>query len=140
MGTWGTGYFENDTALDFMGDIEEADDPKELFEETLAETMDMDFLDADQGAAVIVIGAYIDRQRNGTQYSAPEHPGSIDIDTFPDRHPDIDFSELRTTVIKALKKVLANDSELNELWAENEGAYPVWRRNIEMLIERLSEK
>jgi hypothetical protein len=30
MGAWGHGYFEDDDALDFMADMEESANPKEL--------------------------------------------------------------------------------------------------------------
>ena len=62
----------------------------------------------------------------------------LDVDTFPDRHPEIDFRELRSNAVLALNKVLDDKSELNELWAENEEDYPSWRQGIEKLIQRLN--
>jgi hypothetical protein len=86
--------------------------------------------------AVIVTAAYIDRQVNGSMFSlAGDEP--LIIDTFPDRHPDIDLSSLKVETVQALQKVLGKDSDLNELWAENEDLYPAWRQGIEHLIHRL---
>lgn len=138
MGAWGHGYFEDDSALDFMIDIEEAENPKEVISNALKIGVEAEYLETDEGNAIIVAATYIDRQLNGTKYSEPETDEPLDVDTFPDRHPEIDFRELRSNAVLALNKVLDDKSELNELWAENEEDYPSWRQGIEKLIQRLN--
>ena len=61
------------------------------------------------------------------------------MDTFPERHPDVDFSDLKNKAIQALQRLLDDDSELNELWADNEELYPAWKQGIEALIFRLNK-
>jgi hypothetical protein len=48
------------------------------------------------------------------------------VDTFPNRHPDIDFADLSNKAIQALKRLLSDDSELNELWSKNGKLHPTW--------------
>ncbi len=63
----------------------------------------------------------------------------LDVDSFPERNPNIDLSDLKEKAVIALEKLLGEDSELNELWRENEEDYPFWRQGIEQLIERLNK-
>jgi len=139
MGAWGHGYFEDDAAFDFMADVEESDNPKEKLSEALKNAIELDYLETDDGNAVIVAATYVDRQINGTMFSSPEQDEPLDVDTFPDRYPDQDFSDLKALAVRALAKVLGDNSELNELWAENEEDYPSWRQGIEQLLQRLRQ-
>ncbi|MEZ0612113.1 DUF4259 domain-containing protein [Fibrella sp. WM1] len=138
MGAWGHGYFEDDSALDFMADIEDAKNPKKLIKNAFENAVKADYLEADEGNAVIVAAAYVDRQLNGTMFSKVNQDEPLAVDTFPERHSNVDFSDLKEKAVKALNRVLDDDSELNELWAENESEYPAWRQSIEDLIERLN--
>jgi hypothetical protein len=136
MGAWGHGHFENDAALDFMADIEESNNPKDLLNEAF-DTADADYLETDVGTSAIVAAAYVDRQINGTRFTSSEHDEPLEVDTFPDRHPDQNFSDLKEKAVQALINVLDENSELNELWEENEEDYPAWRESIEQMIQRL---
>ncbi len=136
MGAWGHGHFEDDAALDFMAEIEYADNVREVLIAAFNTAIHTHDLDADDANAVIVAAAYVDRQTNGTRFSgAGDEP--LDVDTFPERHPGQDFAELKEQAVNALQVVLSDQSELNELWAENEEDYPAWRQGIAQLIERL---
>ncbi len=137
MGAWGHGYFDDDAALDFMAAIEDADHPKALFEQAFRQAMDVDYLEADEANAVIVAADYVDRQVNGTRFSSVDDREPLRVDTFPDRHPDIDLSALRAAAVRSLEKVLGENSELNELWAEHDEDYPGWRQGIMRLVNRL---
>jgi hypothetical protein len=138
MGAWGFKYYEDDDAYDFMDEIEESKSPKELIEDALDTALKSDFIDSTEGNAVIVSATYIDRQTNGTRFSESDTGEILDVDTFPERNPNIDLSDLKENAVLALKKLLGEDSELNELWLENEEDYPSWRQGIEELIERLT--
>jgi hypothetical protein len=138
MGAWGHGYFEDDAALDFMADVEASDEPKELLQEAINNALEAEYLESDEGAAVIIAGTYIDRQVNGTRFTNSNNDEPLDVDTFPDRHPEVDLSDLRPGAVTALQKVLEEDSELHELWEENEELYPAWRSGVEQLIQRLT--
>ncbi|MBK0380603.1 DUF4259 domain-containing protein [Mucilaginibacter segetis] len=139
MGAWGYGHFEDDAAFDFMAEVEESDNPKGLLKNTFKTAIDTDYLDADAANAVIVAATYVDRQTHGTKFSAVDDDDPYDVDTFPDRHPEIDLSSLKGDAVQALQIVLGEISELNELWSENDELYPAWRQGIEKLIDRLRE-
>ena len=139
MGAWGYGHFEDDSALDFMADVEESGDPKKLINDTFDTAIGDDYVESDDANAAIIAATYVDRQVNGTKFSAENQIEPLDVDTFPDRHPDMDFSDLRKKAVLALTKILADKSELKELWQENEEDYPSWRQGIEQLIQRLEK-
>lgn len=136
MGTWGTNYFENDAALDYMGDIEETDDPVDMIEDIFDETLQAGYLDADTGTAAIVAAAYVDRQLNGTRYSTSDDD-PLEIDSYFERNPGVQLASFRQRAGEALRRVLAPESELLELWSENEADLSAWRQTIEALRTRL---
>ncbi len=137
MGAWGHGHFENDSALDFVGEIEDSENPKQLFIDTLDNVIDSDYLDSDDACYAVVVSAYIDSQVSGTRYSSAEDEEPMDIDNFSGKNPSLDLADLKEKAVRALKKVIGDDSELKGLWEENEEDYPLWRTNIEQLIGRL---
>lgn len=137
MGAWGHGYFEDDAALDFMADIEDSDNPKKVIRQAFDTANKAEYLESDEGSAAIVAATYVDRKLNGTKFSPAAHDEPLDVDTFPDRNPDVDLSDLRKPAVEALQKVLSDNSELNELWAENDEDYPAWKQGVEQLIKRL---
>jgi len=139
MGTWGLGYFDDDSALDFMADVEESANPKAVLKNAFDKALEADYLESDEGSAVIVAATYLDRQLNGTKFSAEDRDEPLEVDTFPDRHPEINLSDLREKAVIALSKVLNENSELHELWRENEEDYPAWKNNVEALILRLKK-
>jgi hypothetical protein len=137
MGAWGHGYFEDDSALDFAAKVEESDQPATVLREALQTAVQADYLESNEGNAVIVAAAYLDRQLHGTRFTPAGRPKPLEVDTFAERHPTVDLAPLRETAVAALRRVLADDSELNELWAENETDYPAWRQGVEQLLQRL---
>ncbi len=140
MGAWGHGHFENDTALDFMADIEDSADPKAAITAALEEALQGGYLDSDIGASALVAAAYVDRQVNGTRYSEEGSEEPLEVDTFPERYPHVDLSNLRAKALTAVKRVLQDDSELNELWAEAEDDYPAWKQEVQRLIHNLEQQ
>lgn len=139
MGTWGTGYFEDDSALDFMQDIEDSENPKQTIKEALQTALENDYLEVDEGTAVIVATTYIDAQLNGTKFGSENRDEPLGVDTFSTRNPNISFSDLKADAIVALKKVISENSELNELWEENDEDYPEWKAEVQKLITSLSK-
>ena len=138
MGTWGRGLFDNDSAADFMMDLEEAGDIRQLIESTFEEALEEEYLDSDSGCLVVVAAAYVDRQLNGTIYSDEDSDEPLSIDLFPENSPSTDLRDLKGIAVQALTRVLGEHSELNELWLENEEEYPTWRKEVADLLNRLS--
>lgn len=137
MGAWGTGPFEDDGALDFVWSIEDAGNPKGIINTALEIAIDSEYLGVDDANAAIISAVYIDHQLNGTTFSPSQIDEPYPVDTFSERHPDLELSDLRQKAIEALTIVLGEQSELNELWTENGEDYEEWRSGIEVLIERL---
>ncbi len=139
MGTWGTGYFEDDSALDFMQDIEDSKNPKQKIKEALQTALMSEYLEGDDGTAVIISATYIDAQLNRTKFGSEDREEPLSVDTFSIRNPNVIFSDLKADAIAALKKVISDNSELNELWEENDEDYPEWKAGVEKLISSLSK-
>jgi hypothetical protein len=139
MGAWGFGYFEDDTALDFMNYLEESDNHVQVIIDAFESAIASDELDYEEGCAAIVAAAYVDRQINGTKFTTSDQVETLAVDTFPERYPKLEFSDLKEEAVQALNKLLTDDSELNQLWQENEDDYPSWRQGITQLIDRLQK-
>jgi hypothetical protein len=137
MGAWGHGYFDDDAAFDFMDALEESDDPKGVIRDAFEGAVESDYLETDEGNAVVVAATYVDRQVNGTLFSGAGGDDPLPVDTFPDRHPDAHLRDLKPLAVQALHVLLGESSELKELW-EEDGEPGAWRAGIEQLIARLS--
>ncbi len=117
MGTWAAGPFDNDTAADWCGDLDDAA-PQErpaLVERALRVALDADgYLDSDLGVEAVAAAAVV----------AAHLPGAPAVDSayapdFLTAGARLDLSErLRSLAVRALDRVVADDSELAGLWAE----------------------
>ncbi|MET9341430.1 DUF4259 domain-containing protein [Nonomuraea sp. NPDC003804] len=120
MGTWDIGPFDNDTAADWCGGLQDAvaEQRPLLIRKTLAAVAGQDdYLDSDEAGEAIAAAAIVASQRSGTPITSPYAPdflvegGSVAID-----------DELVALAVAALDRVVAEDSEWRELWAES-GAF-----------------
>ncbi|MEV6978921.1 DUF4259 domain-containing protein [Kitasatospora sp. NPDC093806] len=127
MGTWDIGPFENDTAADFANALDETapDERESLVRSTLLRAaQSRDDLDADYGAEAVAAAARIAAQYPG---GAPVEPPYGPEQSLPVFSPD-----LRGLAVDALDRVLAEDSELAELWDETEDG-PLWRADVDRI-------
>ncbi|MGQ7856561.1 DUF4259 domain-containing protein [Pedobacter sp. WC2501] len=138
MGAWDCGIFDDDTAYDFDGEIK--NDAREFFKSSFENAMLSEYLEYEEGFAALVSAAYIDNLMNGTEYrnDNQELNDESNVNVFGILHKDLEVEDLKPIAIGALKKVINENSELNELWAENEELYPKWKQNILDIIHRLS--
>jgi len=135
MGAWGPGIFDDDTAYDYIEEIENAENPKDVFIKAFETAMDTDYLEYDDCHAVTVSASYIDSIINGTK----PRVDAADENFYPfiEKHKMLDVMHLKANAVKALEIVMSDNSELNELWSDNAELYPKWRGNIQDLIDRL---
>ncbi|MEV5434085.1 DUF4259 domain-containing protein [Streptomyces sp. NPDC052701] len=124
MGTWDIGPFENDMAADFAYTLDEtAQDKREgLVRATLIRTVQaLDYLESPEGAEAVAAAALI----------AAQCPGGEPISTSfgPEKALPAFADDLRPLAVEALDRVLAEESELAELWDETPSG-PKWRRSI----------
>ncbi|MFB6889960.1 DUF4259 domain-containing protein [Kitasatospora sp. NPDC056327] len=129
MGTWDTGHFDNDTAADFSGSLDEAAPAERagLIRSTLAgaaATGAEDYLDCDEAVTAVAAAALVAAQCPGGEPVTTAYGPQEALPAFP--------ADLRPLAVSALDRVVAEESELAELWDETEEG-PAWRRGIEEL-------
>ncbi|WP_371617896.1 DUF4259 domain-containing protein [Streptomyces sp. NBC_00454] len=124
MGTWDVGPFDNDTAADFCGDLDEApeNEREALIRSALGEAIDtLDYLDQDIAVQAVAAAALI----------AAQCPGGTPVTT--PYGPDLPLprlsGDLRAFAVRALDRVVTEPSELMELWEETQRPGP-WRAGI----------
>ncbi|MEU7030602.1 DUF4259 domain-containing protein [Streptomyces sp. NPDC046275] len=125
MGTWDIGPFDNDTAADFSYTVDEAPEDQRAgvlltaFHEVTG--VGDEYLDADQSVEAIAAAALVAAQCPGgdpvTSSYGPKQP----IPPLPDA--------LRPAAVEALDRVLAEPSELLELWEES-GEEQEWKAGV----------
>lgn len=139
MGAWGTGYFENDDAMDWLNDL--SSNPgwqivSAAFEEV--ESTKGDYLEAPEGsaavaAAAVLAGKFLSVTPAGpTSLGLPEAAIKV-VDNLP-----APSGGLATLAKSALAAVDAENSELFELWQEADPSdFKAWRASIRRLREIL---
>jgi hypothetical protein len=133
MGAWGVGMFDDDSALDFLGELAEVDDPASLMRQSFVVATDSDYLEYDSAQRVVVSAAAIDTLLNGTQ-----HRDDLELlDSLVNRNRSLNLALLKPLAVAAIRRVLSEGSELRELWSENVKDYPAWRSGLESLAARL---
>lgn len=137
MGAWDTGIFDDDAALDMIEAYQDINDPTLLFTTAFELAIGAEFLHYDECHSVTVAAACIDSLRNGTTYNLETGDEDNPLSAFVQKNKALNTDGLTTLAVRALEKVISDQSELNELWQENEEHYPAWKNNIEALIKRL---
>jgi hypothetical protein len=123
MGTWDVGPFDNDTAADWCGDLDEtAPEQREaLIRGVLTRVAEHgeEYLDSDDAVEAIAAAAIVASQLpGGTAIKTPYAPdfllegGRVEV---ADDTPAI--------AVRALDRIVGDDSEWRELWAEAEESY-----------------
>lgn len=115
MGTWGTGPFDNDTAADWLATLDEADPAervemiRETFHSVLAEK---GYLDGDIAMEAIAAAAVLAANETATALPGTSYgPGLLPVG---------DPGELTLGAVRALDRILGDDSEWRELWEESD--------------------
>ncbi|WP_369244430.1 DUF4259 domain-containing protein [Streptomyces sp. R41] len=127
MGTWDIGPFDNDTAADFGGDLDEAalEEREAMIRSALKRAADpADFLDASAGERAVAAAALV----------AAQHPdGELTCSNYGPSEPLPELSaDLRTLAVDALDQVASERSELAELWDDAANGSK-WRHDITRL-------
>ena len=129
MGTWGIGTFENDTASDWLGDLETASDLG-LLRSALAATLAAVPVDADD-AVIGLAAAEVVAALNGTgRQGIPDA-----IHDWVDGHATLPDADLLSTARAAVDAILER-SELRDLWEESD-SFAAWQADVEELRAHL---
>jgi len=130
MGAWGVGNFDNDTALDWIHELEKYDDLT-FIEETL-DSIDEDYIETDDGEkALIVIEAIASLKGNFSKSSYSE-----DLNKWVETHPLKVSNSLLERAKFLLDIIISDNSELKELWEET-NQFDEWSKEIHLLAQRI---
>ncbi|MET8542309.1 DUF4259 domain-containing protein [Kitasatospora sp. NPDC004799] len=132
MGTWDIGHFDNDSAADFGGTLDDAAPGERealLRSALLCAAGSEEFLDSDEAVEAVAAAALVAAQCPG---------GAAVTSAYGPKEPIPPLAaELRPLAVAALDQVVAGESELAELWDETEDG-PAWREGIRVLREVLA--
>ena len=136
MGTWGPGIFDNDTAADWAFGLEDLPDTQYI-EKTLERviaTRDA-YLEAPDAEEALAAAEGVARLRGRwgvrSTYSEP-------LDEWVEAVKLQPAASLVAMAIRAIDRVLAEPSELVELWQEAD-EYDAWKEGVLGLRARLAE-
>jgi hypothetical protein len=107
MGAWGTGAFQNDTAMDLLGDIV---DGRFSFK-SLVHDAEAAYLDHETGAAVLALVELVLAGRGLREMPTTD---VLNVDLIPQVISD-DQAEW---LLEQVPRVLGQDSEEHELWSD----------------------
>jgi hypothetical protein len=133
MGAWDIGSFDNDEALDWVYELEKANDFS-ILEKSFETVIDQEGDSPDASDCTIalcaaeVVASLLDNP-------ASDVPDEV-LEWIEDKPEP--SSELIKIAVKAIKVIL-DDSELKELWLETD-EYQDWVDNVKTLIENLTEE
>ena len=131
MGAWGYGVFEDDSALDFLYDLEEEGNLRKAFKR-IFNVKASDLLDYDEGISILVAASLIDSVNEDNKYEDLYDEYS----DLMERVKETNFDDLKSDARRAVQLVLSDISELRQLWEES-GYYVNWKSEIEELLDRL---
>lgn len=125
MGTWDVGPFDNDTAADFGGDLDEvtAGEREGIVRSALTRVIDTAaYLEAPESEVAVAAAALVAAQCPGGEPADP---------IYGPKEPLPDLAGLRDLALQALDRIMTEPSELMDLWDESDGG--PWRANIRRL-------
>lgn len=129
MGAWGDGPFENDDAGDWVYDLEKTTDAS-LLRSTLESGTGDDYLEAPDGANAIAAAEVVAAAMGRPAPSLPDEVTAWVAANAATVTPDVvDLAR------RAVDRVVADDSELRELW--DEAGSDEWLRLTADLRSRL---
>ncbi len=133
MGAWGIGAFENDTACDWVYELEQTNDTS-IIEKTIVSLFDDEYIDADVACEVLAAIEALARLKG--------KPGKRDayteaLDKWVSKVNVSIGSGLLEKAIEAIEAILGSSSELRELWEETED-YSEWVSDVTDLKTRIS--
>jgi hypothetical protein len=116
MGSWGTGPFDNDDALGFFGELEDAAAEAVLrrIREVLSATADRPgYLEVDEGNVAVAAAALV--AAGCSEGATLGHPS---IDSWLSHHRPVPAPEDQKLATEALERLTAPGSEWLELWQQ----------------------
>ncbi len=134
MGAWGAGIFDSDETLDLMTEMLQRSDPRNDIRQGFAVVNRAEYVEVTDGEAALVFAAIV----KAVLFKEPLEPSQdAEWTAWLQRIAGLEMTDLVAPAIRACRRVLADGSELAELWTDNEEMYPVWKGNVEAIIRGL---
>ena len=129
MGTWGEKTFQNDSALDWLSELEaQGASGLRAALTCAASTASDDYLDVDDGSAALAAAEIVAAAHSGKRERLTAAASS-----WLDAHAGAISAEDVVWTRRALRRVLADNSELRSLWAHEES----WSNSVGELLTRV---
>lgn len=135
MGAWNYAVFDDDTAYDALDDLRASSEINADMERYFNEVIQAEYVGYDEGHYALVSAAVIDSVINDIHHRCDEE----DYFEWTKSLKSLDFSSLKQKAVMAIDAVLSHDSELKELWEENEELYDLWREDKLTIQARLRQ-
>ncbi len=143
MGAWNYQILCDDMGCDAILDLMDSEDfveDVELFINEIFEQED-DYIESDSGQYGLLAAAVVDAGVNGVDWSVllDDEAEKTQYEAFFEgvAKRKNDLVPLCNNAKEAIKIIMGKNSELQELWEENEELYPKWKANLEKLLKRL---
>ena len=134
MGAWGYTNFDNDTAQDFVGEVEEEGIDRIISAIDVIKTIAEDaYVDTDLCTKALAAIEYIATAKGRMAEDFPE-----DAEDWVNAHKN-ELLAIRSIVVKSQEAIdrIKNNSELKELWEETED-FANWNNVLDDLNSRIS--
>jgi hypothetical protein len=134
MGAWGVLAFENDTAGDWVWELDDVDDLS-LVDRALddVETISGGYLDSDTACIALAACEVLARLAGQTGYTSP---GTAGVDAWVAANPLRPPPALLRRALAAIDRVIDDESELRDVWTESDSA-DAWRAGLADLRRRV---
>ncbi len=115
MGAWDAGPFDNDMALDFVGDVAEASDVPALLSGAMNAVVHTEsYIEAPDMCEAIAAAALVAARHAGLDTGSLAASDALSAATF------VASPELRAIALRTLERALEErDNELYDLWADS---------------------
>ena len=149
MGVWGTGNFENDTALDLVAELMETEEGAAILVSSLQATANIpagETLDSDDAVETLVAAEFLAAALGVASDDFPEEAAEwlaqndlLAADSFIGGPREEKIKWLSTLALRAIERIHSGDSELDELWEESD-EYEEWLATLDELKARLTKR
>lgn len=131
MGTWGVGAFDNDSAMDWFNDLQDAEDLSFLLE-TFEEAMDAEYLEVIESQSALAAAELIATLHDDAGWDMPQ-----EVEAWIRQRQGVKVARYLPFALKAVKRI-RRSSELRELWEESED-FDAWQKMLNRLELRLQD-
>ena len=132
MGAWSHGSFDNDDALDWVGELEEAEGTEPIAEAFDAVLGADDYLEAPEASMGIAAAEVVAALLGKPAAKLPDEVASWVVGKEPPKPALVKKAQ------RVIERIL-KDSELKDLWADSEDSAK-WQQEVEGLLRRLEDK